>query len=205
MDLAELEKTIDADRRAGFTPFLLVGTAGSVDTGAIDDLTALADVSRRERLWFHVDGACGALAVLAPDLAPRLSGIERADSLAFDFHKWGQVPYDAGFILVRDGVLHRKAFAMSAAYLRREQSRTGGRTAVALRLRARSLARFSRAEDMVHAARFTAPMRWARPSRGPVRWRAIWRAASRETPELELLAPVSLNIVCFRYRPRAAR
>ena len=103
MDLAELEKAIEADRRAGFTPFLVVGTAGSVDTGAIDDLDALADLSRREQLWFHVDGACGALAVLAPDLAPRLRGIERADSLAFDFHKWGQVPYDAGFILVRDG------------------------------------------------------------------------------------------------------
>jgi aromatic-L-amino-acid/L-tryptophan decarboxylase len=77
-------------------------------------------VCRDERLWFHVDGACGALAMLAPDLAPRLAGIERADSLAFDFHKWGQVPYDAGFILVRDGVLHRNTFATSAPYLRRE-------------------------------------------------------------------------------------
>ena len=114
------ENAIEADRSAGFTPFLLVGTAGTVDTGAIDDLDALADLARREHLWFHVDGAYGALAMLAPDLAPRLDGIERADSLAFDFHKWGQVPYDAGFILVRDGVLHRKAFATSAAYLRRE-------------------------------------------------------------------------------------
>ncbi len=67
-----------------------------------------------------MDGACGALAMLAPELAPRLKGIERADSLAFDFHKWGQVPYDAGFVLVRDGVLHRRAFAASAPYLRRE-------------------------------------------------------------------------------------
>ena len=72
-------------------------------------------------LWFHVDGAYGALAMLAPDLAPRLKGIEHADSLAFDFHKWGQVPYDAGFILVRDAVLHRNTFATSAPYLRREQ------------------------------------------------------------------------------------
>src|SRR6202044_3246313 len=120
IDMIHLESAIQADRRAGLTPFLLVGTAGSVDTGAIDNLTALADLSRRERLWFHVDGACGALAVLAPDLAPRLSGLERADSLAFDFHKWGQVPYDAGFILVRDGVLHRQTFATAAPYLRRE-------------------------------------------------------------------------------------
>jgi threonine aldolase len=120
IDLNALQKAIDADRRAGLMPFLVVGTAGTVDTGAIDNLDALAGICQRERLWFHVDGAYGALAILAPDLAPRLKGIERADSLAFDFHKWGQVPYDAGFILVRDGVLHRKTFAASAAYLRKE-------------------------------------------------------------------------------------
>jgi aromatic-L-amino-acid decarboxylase len=85
MDLRALEEAIEADRRAGLTPFLVVGTAGTVDTGAIDDLDALAAICRRERLWFHVDGACGALAMLAPDLAPRLKGIECADSLAFDF------------------------------------------------------------------------------------------------------------------------
>ena len=80
----------------------MVGTAGTVNTGAIDDLAALAELCKREKLWFHVDGAFGALAKLAPDLAPKLDGIERADSVAFDFHKWGQAPYDAGFILVRD-------------------------------------------------------------------------------------------------------
>src|ERR1035441_691255 len=105
ISLDALREAIEEDRRTGRTPFLVVGTAGTVDTGAIDDLDALAGLCRGERLWFHVDGACGALAMLAPDLAPRLAGIERADSLAFDFHKWGQVPYDAGFILVRDGVL----------------------------------------------------------------------------------------------------
>ncbi len=88
-----------------------------MDTGAIDDLAGLADLARREKLWFHVDGAYGALAMLAPDLAPKLRGIERADSLAFDFHKWGQVPYDAGFLLVRDGALQRNAFAASSSYL----------------------------------------------------------------------------------------
>ena len=74
----------------------------------------------RRRLWFHVDGAYGALGILAPEIAPRLAGIENADSIALDFHKWGQVPYDAGFLLVRDGRQHRDAFAAPAAYLRRE-------------------------------------------------------------------------------------
>jgi glutamate/tyrosine decarboxylase-like PLP-dependent enzyme len=120
MDTPALEKQIKRDREAGFRPFLVVGTAGTVGTGAIDDLVSLADLARREKLWFHIDGAYGALAMLAPDLAPKLRGIERADSLAFDFHKWGQVPYDAGFVLVRDGAAHRDAFAASSAYLHRE-------------------------------------------------------------------------------------
>ena len=199
MDLAELEKTIAADRRAGFTPFLLVGTAGSVDTGSIDDLSALADISRREQLWFHVDGACGALAVLAPDLAPRLRGIERADSLAFDFHKWGQVPYDAGFILVRDGLLHRKAFATFSAYLRREERGLAGGSWWPCDF-GPDLSRGFRALKTW----FTLKV-YGTNALGAVISRTCELARyleSRvlETPELELLAPVELNIVCFRYR-----
>jgi len=120
LDLQALEQAIAADREAGCTPFFIAGTAGTVDVGAIDDLDAIADVAQRQGLWFHVDGAYGALGMLAPDIAPRLNGIERADSLAFDFHKWGQVPYDAGFILVRDGGLHLDTFASPAVYLHRE-------------------------------------------------------------------------------------
>jgi aromatic-L-amino-acid decarboxylase len=120
IDIEALEQAIHNDRRNGFIPFMVVGSAGTVDTGAIDDLTSLANLCQRENLWFHVDGAYGALAILAPDLALRLKGIERADSLAFDFHKWGQVPYDAGFILVRNGQLHQKSFDSSAAYLKSE-------------------------------------------------------------------------------------
>ena len=123
----------------------MVGTAGTVDTGAIDNLDALAGICRRERLWFHVDGACGALAILAPDLAPRLKGIERADSLAFDFHKWGQVPYDAGFILVRDGVAASEDLCRLGALLEKGTARAGGGRALALRLWAGSFARFSSA------------------------------------------------------------
>ncbi len=120
INLAALRHMIESDRAPGITPFLMVGTAGTVDIGAIDDLDGLAVVASEERMWLHVDGAYGALGILAPEIAPRLAGIEAADSLAFDFHKWGQVPYDAGFVLVRDGELHRKAFASPAAYLERE-------------------------------------------------------------------------------------
>src|SRR5208282_3577280 len=95
IDLGALRSTIAADRAAGLVPFLLIGTAGTVDIGAIDDLASLADLAAAEHLWFHVDGALGALGVLSPEVAPRLAGMERAHSLALDFHKWGQVPYDA--------------------------------------------------------------------------------------------------------------
>jgi aromatic-L-amino-acid decarboxylase len=100
-------------------PFLVVGSAGTVNTGAIDPLRALAVAARKHGLWFHVDGAFGALAALSPALRPKLSGIELADSIALDFHKWAHVPYDAGFLLVRDGQMHQATFANAAAYLQR--------------------------------------------------------------------------------------
>ena len=90
IDLAALTEAIRRDREVGFTPFLVVGTAGTVNAGAIDNLAGIADLCQREKLWFHVDGAFGALAKLAPDLAPKVNGMERADSVAFDFHKWRQ-------------------------------------------------------------------------------------------------------------------
>jgi glutamate/tyrosine decarboxylase-like PLP-dependent enzyme len=199
IDLAALQQAIAADRAAGFTPFAVIGTAGTVDIGAIDDLAALAEIARREELWFHVDGAFGALAILAPDLAPRLAGIEQANSIALDFHKWGQVPYDAGFILVRDGTQHRATFAAPAAYLRRE---TRG-------LAAGSPWPCDFGPDLSRG--FRALKTWftlkvhGTDAIGAVISRTCSLARDLEsrvlaTPELELLAPVALNIVCFRYR-----
>jgi glutamate/tyrosine decarboxylase-like PLP-dependent enzyme len=199
MDPTHLEEAIQADRRAGFTPFLLVGTAGSVDTGAIDDLTALAEISRCERLWFHIDGACGALAILAPDLAPRLRGIERADSLAFDFHKWGQVPYDAGFILVRDSLLHSKAFAISAAYLRRAQSGLAGGSPWPCDFGPDLSRGFRALKTWFTLKVYGADALGAVISRTCSLARYL-ESRIEEAAELELLAPVELNIVCFRYR-----
>jgi aromatic-L-amino-acid/L-tryptophan decarboxylase len=199
MDLGALAEAIAEDRAAGRKPFLVVGTAGTVDTGAVDDLDGIANVCRREQLWFHVDGAYGALAMLAPELAPRLRGIERADSLAFDFHKWGQVPYDAGFILVRDGELHRQAFTSPAAYLARETRGLAGGSPWPCDF-GPDLSRGFRALKTwftfkVHgaAAMGAAIARTCELAR---------HLGSRieATQELELMAPVELNIVCFRYR-----
>ena len=97
-----LEAAIAADRDAGLLPAIVVGSAGTVNTGAIDPLEELADLCLRESLWFHVDGAYGAMAVLSPRLKPLFAGIERADSIAADPHKWLYVPYEAGATLVRE-------------------------------------------------------------------------------------------------------
>ena len=133
--IPELRRAIDADRSAGLIPFLIVGTAGTVDIGAIDDLDGLSDLASEEKMWFHVDGALGALAILAPDLEPQLRGIERADSIAFDFHKWAQVPYDAGFVLVRDGKQHARNFLVAGRIFAEGVARSCGRVALALRFR----------------------------------------------------------------------
>ena len=199
IDVAALRAQIARDRASGLRPFLVVASAGTVDVGAIDDLAALAALCRDEQLWFHVDGAFGALVILSDVLAPRLAGIEQADSIALDFHKWGQVPYDAGFLLVRDGERHRDAFAAPAAYLRRE---TRG-------LAAGSIWPCDLGPDLSRG--FRALKTWftlktfGTEKLGAVITRCCALASYLEQrvlaePRLELLAPVNLNIVCFRYR-----
>jgi aromatic-L-amino-acid/L-tryptophan decarboxylase len=119
LKLEALREAVRNDRAQGLTPAIVVGTAGTVNTGAFDDLEALADFCRTEDVWFHIDGAFGALCALAPGLSHLVKGIGRADSIALDFHKWLQVPYDAGFLLVRDAQAHRQTFMSSGAYLSR--------------------------------------------------------------------------------------
>ncbi len=199
IDLAALEKAIQADRAAGRTPFLVVGTAGTVNTGAIDDLAGLADLCRREKLWFHVDGAFGALARLAPQLAPKLDGIERADSLAFDFHKWGQAPYDAGFILVRDSVAHRNAFASPAAYLERAERGLAAGSPWPCDF-GPDLSRGFRALKVWFTLKVLGTEALGASIARSCALARYLESRVNATPELELMAPVALNIVCFRYR-----
>jgi glutamate/tyrosine decarboxylase-like PLP-dependent enzyme len=199
MNVAALRAAIAQDREAGLLPFLVAGTAGTVDVGAIDPLAELADLARQEKMWFHVDGAFGALAMLAPSLAPRLSGIERADSVAFDFHKWGQVPYDAGFVLVRDAQLHEQTFSASAAYLQRDTRGLAGGSPWPCDF-GPDLSRSFRALKTW----FTLQV-YGTDKLGEVIARTCQVAAHlgqrvAAHPALELLAPVDLNIVCFRYR-----
>jgi glutamate/tyrosine decarboxylase-like PLP-dependent enzyme len=117
MDVEALRAQVHSDRAAGLTPFLLVGTAGTTDTGAIDPLAELADVATEEGLWYHVDGAYGGAFVLVDELRPRLAGIERADSVVVDPHKGLFLPYGTGAVLVRDPRHLAPSHAHRGAYL----------------------------------------------------------------------------------------
>ena len=199
MDVAALAEAIAKDRVAGCTPFFLVGNAGTVDIGAIDDLAALSALAERERLWFHVDGALGALAVLAPTLKPLFKGLERADSIAFDFHKWGQVPYDAGFILVRDAELHRAAFAAPTAYLGREARGLAGGSPWPCDF-GPDLSRGFRALKTWFTLKVYGTERLGAAIAQSCALAQYLKSRVEAEPRLELMAPVALNIVCFRYR-----
>lgn len=203
IDVGALEEAIRRDREASITPFLVVGTAGTVNTGAIDDLAALAELCQREKIWFHVDGAFGALAKLSPELAPRLAGMERADSLAFDFHKWGQVPYDAGAILVRDSEAHRRAFALPADYLARAERGISAGSPWPCDF-GPDLSRGFRALKVWFTLMVYGADALGEAIAHNCELARYLESRIKDTPQLELLAPVELNIVCFRYRAEDA-
>lgn len=198
MDIGALRSMIDEDRRNGLRPFLVIGTAGTVDAGAIDDLDAIAEICRQEGARFHVDGAFGALAILSPKLAPLVKGIERADSIAFDFHKWGQVPYDAGFVLVRDGDTHRAAFATPAAYLLPNPKGIAA-GAPWFSDYGPDLSRGFRALKTWFTLKTYGTDRIGDAIAHTCELATYLESRVLAEPAFELLAPAQLNIVCFRY------
>ncbi|MFF4648508.1 pyridoxal phosphate-dependent decarboxylase family protein [Streptomyces sp. NPDC001380] len=196
MDVAALRRAVAADRAAGLVPFLVAASAGTVNTGAVDPLDAVADLCAEEELWLHVDGAYGAFGVLDPEIAHRYAGMERADSLALDPHKWLGVPVDCGCALVRDASELRGTFSLVPPYLRDEEAGGLGwfseygmeqtRPFRSLKVWA-TIAHRGRDGIAADVARCTA---LARRLGGLV----------EKDPELELAAPVETSIVAFRHR-----
>ncbi len=199
VDVEAMRAQIQRDREIGLRPFLVVGSAGTVDVGAIDDLAGLNALCREQQLWFHVDGAYGALGMLTPTLASRLAGLESANSVALDFHKWGQVPYDAGFLLVRDSERHLAAFAAPAAYLRRETRGLAAGSPWPCDLGPDLSRGFRALKTWFTLKAFGTDRLGAMIERTCALARYLEAKVSAE-PRLELLAPAQLNIVCFRYR-----
>jgi glutamate/tyrosine decarboxylase-like PLP-dependent enzyme len=199
MDVAALADMVQSDMAAGHRPFFVVGSAGTVDTGSVDPLEAIAKLAREHGLWFHVDGALGGLGVLSPTVRPLLRGMEQADSIALDFHKWGQVPYDAGLFLVRDQAHALDTFASPAAYLARHPRGLSAGSPWPCDL-GPDLSRGFRALKtwftlMTHGTdRLGATISHSCALAQHLKHRV------QECPELELMAPVTLSIVCFRHR-----
>ncbi|RPI91876.1 MAG: amino acid decarboxylase, partial [Chloroflexi bacterium] len=200
IDLQTLEGAIAADREAGYRPICVIGSAGTINTGAIDDLNALADLCQREDLWFHIDGAIGAVAVLAEKIKPQLSGIERADSIALDLHKWMHMPFEAGCVLVRHDDAHRRTFSLTPDYLAHE---TRGLAAGQLWFSdyGVQLSRQFRALKVWMSIKEHGLDRFGRMIARNVEQAHYFGLLVENEPSLELLAPIGLDIVCFRFNP----
>lgn len=203
IDLDSLRQAVDEDRRAGHWPFCVIGNAGTVNTGAIDDLTALAQFCRKEDLWFHVDGAFGALARIAPPFASLVAGIEQADSVAFDLHKWIYLPFEVACLLVRDPKAHRDTFTMRPSYLA-ETSRGVIAGGLPFAERGLELTRSFRALKVWMSFKTHGIDAFARLIEQNVNQARYCAALIEADPDLELVAPVPLNIVCFRFAPKEA-
>ena len=203
MVVPALRAAIDDDRARGMRPLCVVASAGTVNTGATDDLEAIAAICREQRIWFHVDGAFGAFAKLAPDYAHTVDGLELADSLAVDLHKWMYMPFEAGCVLVRDGTAHHDAFAITPQYLK---SLRGGIAPQPLAFAARGLdlSRGFRALKIWFSLKVHGASLFGRLVAQNIEQAQYLAGLIAADPQLELVAPVALNIVCFRYRPANA-
>lgn len=195
-----LEQKIREDRQAGLIPFCLIGNAGTVNTGAIDDLSALAEIAGRESLWFHVDGAFGAIPKLLPEFDTALKGLESADSLSFDFHKWFYMNYEVGCVLIKDAATHRAAFSYPVSYLvAHEQGLSAGPDPFSNY--GMELSRGFKALKVWMLLKEHGLEQYSRLIRQNIDQAAYLGSLINSSRELELMAPVSMNIVCYRYNP----
>ena len=201
IELQALRSAIALDRKRGYQPFCVVGAAGTANTGAMDDLQALADICQQEGLWFHVDGAFGAWVKLVPSLKHLVAGLERADSLALDLHKWMYMPYEIGCVLVRDPELHRNTFSLTPAYLASDKSGRGltGGDLPWLTDYGFELSRGFKALKAWMGFKEHGLRKYARLIEQNVDQARYLAELVQAATDLELLAPVSLNVVCFRY------
>lgn len=200
IDVAALRLAIEADRAKGLQPFCVVATAGTVNTGAIDDLAAVAAICGEFGLWFHVDGAFGALAILSDTLAPLLAGIERADSIAFDFHKWLHVPYDAGCVLIRDRELQLRTFSARHDYLAASTRGLAGANPWFCEF-GPEMSRGFRALKVWFTLKEHGTRRLGEKIQENCDQAAYLAGRIRREPQLALLASGPLSVVCFRYAP----
>ncbi|WEX08080.1 pyridoxal-dependent decarboxylase [Chelativorans sp. AA-79] len=199
IDVFALRKAIAEDRAKGFQPACIIANAGSVNTGAIDDLEALAALAAEEGTWLHVDGCIGALIAIAPRNRSLVAGLERADSLALDPHKWLHAPFDVGCCLVKDAAAHRDSFATISEYL--ESTSRGLASAEWLHELGLQTSRSFRALKVWMAMKEHGVDKFGRLIDQNIDQARHLSLLVEATPNLSLMAPTSINIVCFRFDP----
>ena len=200
MDVKHLDEMIRKDKAIGNIPFCVVANVGTVNTGAIDPVQEIFLVCIKYNLWLHVDGAFGALAKLLPEYGQRLAGIELADSIAFDLHKWMYMPYEAGVVLVKNADKHRQAFALNPDYiLHHERGIASGPELISNF--GFDLSRSFKALKIWMAIKEHGIKKFRRMIRQNIRQAQYLGQLIRYESSLELMTPVSLNVVCFRYNP----
>lgn len=198
IDIAALRQAIDEDRSAGRQPGCIIANAGTVNTGAIDDLETLAALAAEEGLWLHVDGCIGALIRIAPENAWRVRGLEKAHSIALDPHKWLHAPFEAGCVLVRDAAMHRNTFAVTPEYL--EATARGLASAPWLYDYGLQTSRGFRALKIWMSLMEHGADKFGRLVDQNIAQGHYLSGLIEAEPQLELVAPTNINIVCFRFR-----
>ncbi|WP_158844360.1 pyridoxal phosphate-dependent decarboxylase family protein [Algibacter sp. L1A34] len=201
INIDALKEQIKTDKANGLKPVCVIGTSGTVNTGAIDNLNAIADICKAENLWFHVDGAIGAIAMLSDIVKPQLKGIERADSVALDLHKWLHMPFEAGCVLVKDSKEHKDTFSLIPEYLAKNTRglASGENWFSEYGLQ---LSRRFRALKVWMSLKEHGSEKFGRMITKNVNQAFYLKDLINKHQDLELLAPIGLDIVCFRYKPK---
>lgn len=199
MDLDALARMVAQDREDGLNPACVIATAGTVNTGAVDDLNAIGAFCRQEGLWFHVDGCIGALIAIAPDNGWRVAGIEGADSVALDPHKWLHAPFEVGCALVRDHDAHHGTFTLTPEYLKPQTRGVAG--AAFLHDYGLQTTRGFRALKVWMSLREHGVQKFGRLIDQDIEKAQYLTGLIEAQDNLTLMFPTSINIVCFRYDP----
>ena len=194
----KLREAIEADKAAGYLPFCVIGSAGTVKTGAFDDMNALADMCSEYNLWLHIDGAFGALVAFTEQSKHLIKGMERADSIAFDMHKWMSLPFEVACILVKSHTAHYNAFTLTPDYLEHGTRGASG-AQVWLTDYGLQLSRSFRALKVWMALKAHGAEQIGRSIQMNIKQTEYLVSLIESSPELECTAPTPLNIVCFRY------
>ena len=200
MDVVHLEKLIKKDKEEGIIPFCVVANVGTVNTGAIDPLDKIFWVCCKQNLWMHVDGAFGALLKLLPEYKERLDCLEFADSIAFDLHKWMSVPYEAGVVLVKDAKVHRSAFALQPDYIHNYERGIAAGPELTSNFGI-DLSRGFKALKIWMSLKEHGIEKFERLIRQNIQQAQYLKNLVSNDPLLQLMAPVSMNIVCYRFNP----